>query len=468
MERYLNDRRPQQLAALKEFLRIPSISALPEHAADVELAASWLAEQLRRIGVPDVRVLPTAGRPIVYGHWPVASDRPTVAIYAHYDVQPVDPVAAWTTPPFEPSERDGRLYARGASDDKGNLMIPLFALEALAALAGGPPLNIKLIFEGEEEIGSPSLPAFFAAQRELLRADLALCADGSMWSADTPSLTVGCRGITALEIHVQGPRADLHSGMYGGTVQNPIHALVELLAGMRHPDGRVAVAGFYDRVRPLTEAERRQIRTIPFIEEDYLQAIGAPAPFGEPGFSTLERQWARPTLEVNGIGGGFQGEGVKTVLPAEARAKLTCRLVPDQDPDDVAALIEAHVEQHRPAGCTVRVHRFPGGARPYLMPLEHPALEAAARVLEGVYGRRPLVTRTGGTLPVADLFRSQLGMWFVFFSFGEPDNNLHAPDEFLRLGSFDRGIRAYCRLLQELSALSPEQLRPREAGGDGP
>lgn len=463
--RYLQENRERHLQELMQFLRIPSVSALSDHDHDCLRAAQWVADRLRAAGVPDVRVVATPGKPVVYAHWPAAENAgtaPTVIIYAHYDVQPVDPVDRWTSPPFDPEIRDGRIYARGASDDKGNLLIPILAVEALAAVGGRLPLNIKFLFEGEEEIGSPSLPQFLTEHRDLVQADLVLCADGGMWSTDIPSLTVGSRGIAALQIDVKSARTDLHSGMHGGVVQNPIHALVRILSGMRDAAGRITVPGFYDGVRELTETERRQLAAVPFSEEEYRQELGVPDFAGEPGYTILERLWTRPTLEVNGIWGGFQGEGTKTVIPAEAHAKITCRLVPDQDPDDVLDKLEAFIRSNAPVGCTVSVQRFSGSAHPYLMPYDHPSLRVAAEVLVEQYGREPVVVRMGGTVPVAEMFRSLLGIWFVYFSFGEPDNNLHAPDEFLRLQSFDRGIRSWARLLQRLAGLDPAELRPQD------
>lgn len=457
-EAYLAQHRSRHIDELRQFLAIPSVSALPEHGADIDRAARWLADAVRAVGFPEVRILSGIGNPVVYGHWQVDDDATTVIIYGHYDVQPADPLDLWHTPPFEPVVREYKLFARGASDDKGNLWIVLKALEAVSAVAGKPPINIKLLFEGEEEIGSPHLAAFLAANAALLRADVAISADGGQWSADTPALTIGSRGLVALQIAVEGARSDLHSGSYGGAVQNPIHALAQLLAGMRGPDGRILVDGFYDQVRELSAAERADLASIPMDERAYAARLGVSELFGEAGYTTLERTWVRPTLEVNGIWGGFQGEGVKTVLPSKAHAKITCRLVPDQDPDAVAKLIEDHVGRNSPPGVTVRVRRFSGSARPYLMPRDHPALHVAAEVLEEVYGRQALVIRTGGTIPIAEAFRSVLDMWFVFFAFGEPDNNVHAPNEFLRLASFDRGVQAYYRLLYRLRSCRPHEL----------
>jgi acetylornithine deacetylase/succinyl-diaminopimelate desuccinylase-like protein len=456
---YLVKHRERHLAELQDFLRIPSVSALPAHRMDVTRAAEWLAARLGTAGVPDVRIMATDGNPVVYGEWPARTGAPTILLYGHYDVQPVDPVALWHTPPFEPAVREGRLVARGASDDKGSLFIPLAALEAIRSVAGAPPLNIKFLFEGEEETGSPNLAPFLDAQRELLRADVTVSADGGQWDEDTPSLALGNRGLTGLQIDLRGAATDLHSGTYGGAVANPIHALAELLAGMHSADGRVTVEGFYDPVRTLTPAERQELARVPFDEAAFKRSLGVAELVGEADFTPLERTWIRPTLEVNGIWGGFQGAGTKTVLPNEAHAKITCRLVPDQDPDRIAEALERHLRRHAPAGVTLTITRSKGKSRPYLMAADHPALAAAAAALQAAYGRPPVRVRVGGTLPVADLVKRTLGTWLVFFAFGEPDNLVHAPNEFLRLQTFDRGTRAYVRFFDALGNTAPAALR---------
>jgi len=456
---YLAQSRDRHLAQLVTFLRIPSISALPAHRGAMAEAATWLADHLRDLGTTDVRILPTAGHPVVYGHWRAADGLPTVLIYGHYDVQPVDPLAEWESPPFAPEIRHGRIYARGAMDDKGMLYAPLAALDAVRSVAGAPPLNLKFLFEGEEEILSPNLEPFIHEHRKLLGADLAVSADGAMWDADTPSLTVGGRGVAALQIDVRGARTDLHGGTYGGVVPNAIDALTTLLAGMHAPRGRVTVEGFYDNVRSVPDAERRQIALTPFDEAAYRTQLGVRALDGEPEFTPVERLWIRPVLQVNGIWGGFQGDGIKMVLPAEAHAKLTCRLVPNQDPDHVLAAIERHVRLHAPADVAVTVTRFPGRARPYLMLADHPALTVAAGALKEVYGKDPIPYRMGGTLPFADIVKRELGTWLIFFAFGERDCQQHAPNEFMRLRSLDRGMRAYVRLFAALGAIEPRALR---------
>lgn len=463
-EAYLEANEARFMEELLELLRIPSVSAAPEHACDVQRAAEWVATRLRAAGIEGVQILPTGGHPVVHGEWRHAPGRPTVLIYGHFDTQPADPVALWSHPPFEPVVREGRVYARGASDDKGNMLIPILAAEALLQSDGGLPVNVKFFFEGQEEIGSPQLPAFVAAHRELLACDMAISADGGQWSEEQPSLCLACRGICALQIDVRGPRADLHSGTRGGAVQNPIHALVRLLDSMRSTEGKVLVEGFYDDVLPLSEADRAMIAAVPFDEAAFKQEVGVGELFGEPGYRTLERLWARPTLEVNGIWGGYQGEGTKTVLPSEAHAKITCRLVPDQEPERVRERIEAHVQKHRPPGVTVTVRPFSAGARPYQMAAEHPGNRAAGAVLAEVYGKQPCCIRSGGSIPVLDLFRRHLGMDTVIFAFGLRDEQVHAPDEFFRLRSFQRGQRAYVKLLQRLGQEESRELRGAPTG----
>ncbi|MFO7266188.1 MAG: dipeptidase [Bacillota bacterium] len=450
-EAYLQEHRDRHVQELVEFLRIPSVSALPKHAADVRRAAQWTADSLRRIGVPRVEIWETGGHPAVFGEWIVDEKLPTYLIYGHFDVQPVDPEHLWETPPFEPTLKDGRLYARGAADDKGCVFIPIKAVEALAAVDGRPPVNVKFLIEGEEEIGSPHLPGLLKARAEELRCDAVLCADGGFYRVQQPDITVGSRGICALQIDVKGAKGDLHSGSYGGAIQNPLHALAAIIASFRSPDGKVLVEGFYDDVRELTPREKEELARVPFDEAKFLAEIGVSEPFGEPGYSTLERLWTRPTLEVNGMWGGFQGEGTKTVLPSEAHAKITCRLVPDQDPQKVLDAIEAHVRKHTPPGVTVTVTKYAGSAPAYLMLPDHPVLEKAKAVLAEVYGEEPVLTRTGGTLPVAAMVKSILKTDFIFFSFSDPDTQVHAPNEFFRLESFDKGVRCYVKLLNRLA-----------------
>ena len=449
---FLRDLQATVLSELVEFAAIPSVSTDPARASDVQAAASWVAGKLAAAGRFSVRTIPTSRNPVVYGEWLGAPGKLTALVYGHYDVQPVDPVEKWRTPPFTPSVRDGRLYARGVSDDKGPMLIPIKVAEAFFAVAGALPINIKCMFEGEEEIGSPSLDSFIAEHKELLAADVVLSADGAMWRIDEPSLTVSSRGLVGLEITLTAASKDLHSGRHGGSVANPLHAIAQLIASLHEPNGRVAVAGFYDLVRELTRSERAAIATLPFDERRYLAEVGAPAPFGEPGYSTLERQWTRPTLEVNGMWGGYQGPGEKTVIPSEAHAKITCRLVPDQDPDEIMTLVRRHLEAHLPPGSRLSISLGDHGARPAHIDADHFALKAADAALREVYGVQPLVVRSGGTVPISELFQRHMGLSTVFFSFSTADEDYHAPNEFFRIHRLNEGLEAWARYWTILGA----------------
>jgi acetylornithine deacetylase/succinyl-diaminopimelate desuccinylase-like protein len=439
------------LAELMEFARIPSISTDPARAADLAAAAQWVAGKLQAAGPFTVRTLPTPGASVVYAEWMGLPGAPTALIYGHYDVQPEDPVEKWHSPPFTPTLRDGRLYARGVSDDKGPMLIPIKVAEAFFAVRKRLPINIKFMIEGEEEVGSRNLEGFLTQNRELLTADVVISADGAMWRIDEPSLTVANRGLAALELTLTGPAKDLHSGRHGGSVPNPLHAMARLIASLHQSDGRVAVASFYNRVRELSPAERAEIAALPFDEPTYLAQVGAATGFGEPGYSTLERQWTRPTLEVNGMWGGYQGPGSKTVVPSAAHAKITCRLVPDQEPDDILKLVVRHLEQHVPAGARLTIEPGTHGARPASIARNHPVLEAAEAALEETFGERPIMVRMGGTLPVAEMFKRILGVDTVYFSFSTGDEDFHAPNEFFRVKRLHAGLAAWARLWERLA-----------------
>jgi acetylornithine deacetylase/succinyl-diaminopimelate desuccinylase-like protein len=449
-ETYLVEHQSQYQDELLQFLSIPSISSLPAHAADVQRAAQWVADRLTTAGLECVQILATGGHPVVYGEWLHAPEKPTVLIYGHFDTQPVDPLELWTHPPFEPTIIEDRVYARGASDDKGNMFTPILGVEALLKAEGTLPVNVKFFLEGQEEIGSPQLPAFIAKHRNLLACDLVLSADGGQYSEDQPSLMQSAKGLAGVQIDVRGAKGDLHSGMYGGAVPNPIHALTAILASLRSPEGKILVEGFYDSVLPLTDADRAAIAALPFDPQEYREKLGVTALLAEPGYSSQEHLAARPTLEINGIWGGFQGEGVKTVLPAEAHAKITCRLVVDQDPTTIVDLIARHVEKHTPPGVKVTVRALPGTARPYLIPADHWGNQAATEVLEELYGKIPYHRRVGGSIPVCELFLTHLGSYTVGFGFGLEDEQIHAPNEFYRLTSFRRAPVAYGKILQRL------------------
>jgi acetylornithine deacetylase/succinyl-diaminopimelate desuccinylase-like protein len=434
------------LADLMEFAAIPSVSTDPAHAADVRSAAQWVAALLAATGPFTVRTIATAGNPVVYGEWLGAPGRLTVLVYGHYDVQPADPLEKWRSAPWTPTVRDGRLYARGVSDDKGPMLIPIEVAAAFFAVARRLPVNVKCMFEGEEEIGSPSLDAFIRDNRALLAADVVLSADGAMWRIDEPSLTVASRGLAGLEVTLTAASKDLHSGRHGGAVANPLHALARLIATLHEPDGRIAVAGFYDSVRDLAAAERAAIAALRFDDATYLAQVGAPAVFGEPGYTTLERQWTRPTVEVNGMWGGYEGPGQKTVIPCEAHAKITCRLVPDQEPAEVLELVTRHLEKHLPRGTRLSVTHGGHGSRAAHITPDHFALKAATDALKAVYGVRPSIVRMGGTVPIAELFDRYMGLQTVFFSFSTADEDYHAPNEFFRIHRLHEGLEAWARL----------------------
>ena len=449
-EEQLESREAVSLDELETLLRIPSISALPEHREDVHRAAEWVSDRLQVAGMEGARVLPTGGHPVVYAEWQHRPERPTVLIYGHVDVQPVDPIDLWDSPPFEPEIRDDRIYGRGASDMKGNLLESILAVEALLRTEGSLPVNLKFLIEAQEEIGSPQLPEFVAVNKALLACDLVVSADGGQWSEEQPLLTLGLRGLAGLQVDVHGPASDLHSGIYGGMVANPIHALAHILDSMRDRDGRITVDGFYNDVLPLSDEERAAIAQVPFDAAEYAKSVGVEQLAGEGGYSPLERVWVRPTLEVNGIWGGFQGEGSKTVLPSEAHAKITCRLVPDQDPARILEAIAAHVERHTPTGIRAETLPLPGSGTPYVIPHDHWGNRAAAEVLTELYGVQPYLTRSGGTVPVCAIFQSELNAYTVSFGFGLDDEQFHAPNEFLRLRSFRRGQIGWVRLLRRL------------------
>ena len=434
---------------LETFVAIPSVSALDRHKGDVARAAAWLGERLAKAGVGNVTLLDTGGNPVVYGDYG-PEGAPTVLIYGHYDVQPSDPQGEWHTPPFEPTVRDGNLYGRGSSDDKGPILCALAGIEALLQTAPPTDLRMKFLFEGEEEIGSPSLPAFLERERARFAADLVISADGGMWRTSEPSLNVSSKGLANVEVEVETAPSDLHSGRHGGAVPNALHALAELVATLHDADGRIAVKGFYDRVTTPTDRQREEIAAIPFRNEDYLAEVGVRELKGEPGYNTLERLWLRPTLDLVGMWGGFTAEGMKTIVPARAHAKISCRLVPDQRPEEIQALLEAHLLAHAPDGATVRVRKIEGTALPYSLPDGYPPMALAAEVLEETLGGRTLMVRMGGTLPAADLFRRVLGAYTMFFSFSVSDERYHAPNEYFRLSRVAPGANAWFALLRRL------------------
>ncbi len=449
-ESYLSDRKNLNLDVLLDFLRIPSISNQREYANEAERAARWIAERLKKAGMERVSILPTTGRGMVYGEWLHADHKPTVLVYGHYDVWPPGPVERWSHPPFEPFIENGRIHGRGATDDKGNMIIPILVAEAILKANGKLPINLKFLLEGEEEIGSPHLPCFLEEHKELLDCDLVLSADGGQWSPEQPVLHLGSRGACAMEIQVRGAVRDLHSGTYGGAVPNPAQAIVQILASMHDSEGRISIDGFYNQVRPMSESERRLAKEVPFDEEEYKAELSLSDLSGESGYETYERLWFRPTLEINILQAGIQGKGISTSIPNSARAGISCRLVADQEPDRIAELITAHVKKKSPSGVSVAVEKTPLAVRPYLMPVDHGANRIVREVLTGIYNRKPYHVRMGASLPASSAFQDVLGVYTVIFSFNLRDENQHAPNEFFRIDSFFLGQKAYGRLFFRL------------------
>lgn len=440
--------RERVLDELKAFCRIPTISTLEEHEMDMMKGAEWLRSQLEGIGIMGPDIMDTGGHPVVYGEALSHKDKPTVLVYGHYDVQPVDPLDEWNTDPFDPSVAGDDLYARGASDMKAQIVACLKALEAFARTSQ-LPVNLKFLFEGEEEIGSPNLESFVQANRELLQCDVILNCDGGIHAQDAPSITYGLRGLAYFEVEVHGPSSDLHSGIYGGAVHNPLQALCELIAGMHDETGAVALPGFYDRVEQPSEDERKAIDAAGMSEARWKELTGAPAAWGEDPFSILERIGARPTLEINGIYGGFTGKGAKTVLPAKATAKISMRTVPDQRSDEVAEQLRAYLEQNAPETITWKMRQFTGAA-PAVMDRNSPYMEQAAGALEKVFGKKPLFKRDGGTIPVVSILKQHLGVDTVLLGFELPDAGFHGPNEKMHIPTYYRGIETYIRFLNAL------------------
>ena len=448
---YLDQHHQQSIAELSTFVAIPSIAAQSDHAEDVRLAAQWVADRMTRAGIENVQLLQTKLHPSVYGQWLHAPGKPTVLIYGHFDVMPPGPLHLWTSPPFEPEVRDDRLYGRGATDDKGNMFIPILAVEALLQTTGSLPLNLKFIFEGQEEMGSPHMSDFVAEQRDLLACDLVINADSGQRAEDQPVQTLSTRGICGLEFAIIGPSADVHSGQHGGAIQNPLHAISELIASFHDSTGKVAVAGFYDDVIDLPAEEREAMKVETWDEAEELGKLGIPAFYGEPGYTPRERATIRPTLEINGIWGGYMGQGPMTVIPHVVRAKISCRLVANQDPKRVLDCVIAHIESHTPQGVVAEVTPFASLARAYHLPADYSANALVGDLLEEMYGKNPLPSRTGGSVPILAFFRESLEAYSVGFGFGLPDEGIHGPDEFFRLSSFERGQHAYVRLLERLA-----------------
>ena len=439
---YLAQHQDRFLAELMDWLRIPSVSADPKFHDDVLRAADFLKTRLEEAGAQNVELCPTAGNPIVYGEYRVGDDRPTVLVYGHYDVQPADPYELWTSPPFEPVIKDEKIYARGACDDKGQVYMHIKALEMMlrdAESGGGVPCNLKFMFEGEEEIGSNNLETFVRENKVKIKADVILISDTGMLANDVPSIEVGLRGLSYHEVTVTGPNRDLHSGLYGGAVQNPINALCQMIASLHDAEGRITIPGFYDKVQELSAAERAEMALAPFSEDEFKTSIGLPATAGERGYSTPERTGIRPTLDVNGIWGGYTGEGAKTVIASQAHAKISMRLVPHQTSAEISALFQSHFRSIAPAGVTVTVMPHHGG-EPVVTPTDSVAYKAAADAMETTFGQRPVPTRGGGSIPIVAMFKSELGLDTVLLGFGLDSDAIHSPNEHYGVFNFLKGI----------------------------
>ena len=447
---FINVNRDRYLDELKALLAIPSISALPQHAGDVRRCAEWCAEEMRRIGLQNVRLIDTPGNPVVYGDWLGAPGAPTILFYGHYDVQPVDPLELWESPPFEATIRDGEIYARGSADDKGQVFMHFKAIEAHMKQNGRLPVNMRIILEGEEEVGSVNLDDFIRAHKSDLGADVVVISDSPMFARGVPSICYGLRGLVYFQIDLRGSSTDLHSGSFGGAVANPAIVLAQMLAQMKDRGGRIKIPGFYDDVVPLQEEERQAWASLPFNEKKYKKDFGIPKVYGESDYTTLERTWARPTFEVNGLLSGFTGEGAKTVLPAVAMAKVSMRLVPNQDPDKIARLFDDYIHKVAPKTVDVKVTRMHGG-KPWMTSYDNPYVQAAGRAIEKGFGQRPVFTREGGSIPVVSTFQEELGLPSVLFGVGLPDENAHAPNEKLDVGNFHNGIIASAILYDEIA-----------------
>jgi acetylornithine deacetylase/succinyl-diaminopimelate desuccinylase-like protein len=446
---FIDANRERFLSELKELLAIPSVSSQSDRKPEMQRAAEWLKSHMTGIGLQNVRIMETAGHPVVYADWLGAPGKPTVLIYGHYDVQPEDPADKWQTPPFEATVRGDNLYARGAADDKGQIFIHLKAIEAFLKDGGKLPVNIKIIFEGEEEVGSEHLGAFVSEHKELLQADVILISDSGMFKKGVPSVTYALRGLAYMEVEVTGPNGDLHSGSFGGSIHNPIQALAEMIASLHDKNGRITVKRMYDDVLPLTKAERAAFKKLPWNDKKYARSLGLRELYGEKGFTTLERLWARPTLECNGIWGGYTGEGAKTVLPAKAYAKISMRLVPNQSSAKIARLFEKHLKAIAPRTVQVKVRHLHGG-EPAITPVDSPGVRAAVAALAKGFGKEPLYQREGGSIPIVVEFKKLLGIDSVLLGFGLPDENAHAPNEFINLDNFFGGIKTVAHYYNEL------------------
>ena len=447
---YINANKQRYVDELVEFLKIPSISSNPENKQDMVVCAKFVESKLAEIGAQKLKVYETKGHPIVYGELMDAPGKPTVLIYGHYDVQPVDPLELWETPPFEPSIRGEYVYARGGADDKGQIYLHIKGIEAMQKSGTPLPVNVKFLFEGEEEVGSDNLEPFINDYKELLKCDYVLISDSPMYAYNTPSICYGLRGLSYMQIELTGPNKDLHSGSYGGSVHNPIQALSEIIAKLHDKNGKITIKGFYDDVLKLTNKERAEFKTLKHNDKKYAKELGVGELYGEKGFTTLERLWARPTLECNGIWGGFIGEGAKTVLPSKASAKISMRLVPYQKPEKIAKLFEKYIKSITPKTCKIKVEYLHGGGAA-ITPIDSKGVIAAHKALERAFGKKPVYTREGGSIPIVVNFQEVLKAPVVLMGFGLPDENSHAPNERFSLINYHKGIITAAYFLEEMS-----------------
>jgi len=450
---YARQNQPRFLAELKDLLRIPSVSTLPQHKTDIERAADFLAAQMRTIGLEHVEVIKTACHPLVYADWLRAPGKPTALCYGHYDVQPPDPLNEWTTPPFEPTERNQNLYARGAVDDKGQMFMHLKALESLMKSGGGKlPINVRLLLEGEEEVGGEAIAKYVKENPQKLKADFALVSDTEMYAPDLPTLCVGLRGMVYTEVEARGAKVDLHSGMYGGAAPNPFVALAQIIAKLKDENGRILIPGFYDRVISPSPDELESWKSLPFDEKDYLEhEVGSTELTGEAGYSVAERTWSRPTMDVHGMPGGFVGAGAKTVIPAKASAKISMRLVPNQNPEEIFKRYSDYLRSITPRGIQISIRQL-SGADPMLIRTDNHYVQAAKDAMKEVFGKNTVLIRSGGSIPVVADFEKHLHIPSVMMGFGLPDDNLHAPNEKFHIPNFYRGIESIIRFFQLLSS----------------
>jgi acetylornithine deacetylase/succinyl-diaminopimelate desuccinylase-like protein len=451
---YIDEHKKEHLKELGDLLRIPSVSAKSEHQGDIQRAAKWIADKLTAIGMDGVEIIPTKLHPLVYAEWLGAPGKPTALVYGHYDVQPPEPVELWTSPPFEPTVRKGKLYARGSADDKGQVHIHLAAVESLMKVYGRLPINVKMIIEGEEEVGSENIYKYMRANKWKLKADLVLVSDTAMVAPGVPSISYGLRGLSYFQLEISGAKQDLHSGVYGGTAPNPLQVLAEVFARLHDEKGRVAVPGFYRDVKAVSSRERRALRALPWSEKELKKFVGAPGLSGEKGYTTLERLWCRPTLELNGMWGGYTGQGAKTVIPAKAYAKFSTRLVPNQDPKKIAEAVEKQVRRLLPKTVRYKFQTLSTG-KPWVASYEAPIFQTASKALTEGFGRKAVFIREGGSIPFVTEVQDLLGVPCVLMGFGLPDENAHAPDEHLSLEHYYGGIRSVARFYEELASLEP-------------